>query len=86
MRIPDVEIESTEVNASGHVEFDDSSAKVPLFCRAMAVAHPVVDSEIHFEVWLTEEGGWNVKFLGIGNFGYSGAIGNAANIVFAAAG
>ena len=47
----------------------------PAFCRVMAVAKPVPDSEIHIEVWLPAAGAWNGKLLGTGNGGYSGAIG-----------
>src|SRR4051794_31087640 len=49
----------------------------PAFCRVIAVASPVPDSEIHIEVWLPESSSWNGKLLGTGNGGYSGAIGYA---------
>lgn len=43
-------------------------------CRVVAVAHPVPDSEIHFEVWLPSPETWNGKFVGTGNGGYSSAL------------
>ena len=49
---------------------------LPAFCRVEAVARPTSDSEIKFEVWIPEA--WNGKFEGVGNGGYSGAIGYAA--------
>jgi len=47
----------------------------PAFCRVLAVAKPVPDSEIRIEIWLPESSAWNGKLLGTGNGGYSGAIG-----------
>jgi feruloyl esterase len=43
------------------------------FCRVAATVRPVRDSEIRFEVWMPA-GGWNGKFVGVGNGGYSGEI------------
>lgn len=51
---------------------------LPEFCRIQAVAHPVPDSEIEFEVWIPAPADWNGKFLGNGNGGYSGALAYAA--------
>lgn len=47
---------------------------VPAFCRVQAVATPVPDSRIGFEVWLPAPGAWNGKLLGIGNGGYSSVL------------
>src|SRR6185436_8496657 len=51
---------------------------LPAFCRVEAVARPTADSEIKFEVWIPPADAWNGKFEGVGNGGYSGAIGYAA--------
>jgi feruloyl esterase len=39
-----------------------------------AVAHPVPDSEINFELWIPTVAAWNGRFQGVGNGGYSGAL------------
>jgi tannase/feruloyl esterase len=51
---------------------------LPAFCRVEAVARPTGDSEIKFEVWIPPADAWNGKFEGVGNGGYSGAIGYPA--------
>ena len=51
---------------------------LPAFCRVEATARPTSDSEIKFEVWIPPAEAWNGKFQGVGNGGYSGAIGYAA--------
>jgi feruloyl esterase len=43
------------------------------FCRVAATIRPSSDSEIKIEVWMPAEG-WNGKFMGVGNGGWSGAI------------
>src|SRR5919197_1839085 len=52
--------------------------QLPAFCRVEATARPTSDSEIKFEVWIPPVDAWNGKFEGVGNGGYSGAIGYAA--------
>ena len=47
----------------------------PAFCRVLAVAKPVPDSEIRIEIWLPGSIAWHGKPLGTGNGGYSGASG-----------
>ena len=47
--------------------------QVPAFCRLAATIRPVSDSEIKVEVWMPAEG-WNGKFMGVGNGGWSGNI------------
>jgi feruloyl esterase len=54
------------------------SMTLPAFCRVEATARPTPDSEIKFEVWIPPVDAWNGKFEGVGNGGYSGAIGYAA--------
>ena len=51
---------------------------LPAFCRVEATARPTSDSDIKFEVWIPPAEAWNGKFEGVGNGGYSGAIGYAA--------
>ncbi len=46
---------------------------LPAFCRVAATVKPTNDSNINFEIWMPESG-WNGKFLGVGNGGYSGEI------------
>lgn len=47
---------------------------MPAFCRVLATARPVDDSEIHFELWLPPAESWNGKFEGTGNGGFSSAL------------
>jgi feruloyl esterase len=44
-----------------------------VFCRVAGEIKPTKDSGIKFEVWMPASG-WNGKFMGIGNGGWSGAI------------
>ena len=46
---------------------------LPAFCRVAATLRPSADSDIKIEVWLPESG-WNGKFQGTGNGGWSGSI------------
>ena len=46
---------------------------LPSFCRVAADIRPTADSEIKIEVWLPASG-WNGKFMGIGNGGWSGRV------------
>src|SRR6187455_3170978 len=55
-----------------------TASPLPAFCRVEATARPTSDSEIKFEVWIPPSEAWNGKFEGVGNGGYSGAIGYAA--------
>jgi feruloyl esterase len=48
-------------------------ARLPAFCRVAATLEPSSDSDIKIEVWLPAAG-WNGKFEGVGNGGWSGAI------------
>ncbi|HMA11436.1 MAG TPA: tannase/feruloyl esterase family alpha/beta hydrolase [Steroidobacteraceae bacterium] len=50
---------------------------LPAFCRVAAALHPTPQSDIRIEVWLPLQG-WNGKFLGVGNGGFSGSISHAA--------
>ncbi|HUS06219.1 MAG TPA: tannase/feruloyl esterase family alpha/beta hydrolase [Bryobacteraceae bacterium] len=46
---------------------------LPGFCRVALDIHPTKDSDIRVEVWLPAAG-WNGKFVGVGNGGWSGGI------------
>jgi hypothetical protein len=48
-------------------------SRLPAFCRVTATISPTPSSAIKIEVWLPVEG-WNGKFVGVGNGGFSGAI------------
>ena len=76
MTIPNVELHTATVVAAGQFLPPGSTQAltVPEFCRVQAVARPVADSEIHFEVWIPAQADWNGKFLGVGNGGYSGNL------------
>ncbi len=52
-------------------------ARLPAFCRVTATLKPSSDSDIRIEVWLPADG-WNGKFEGVGNGGWSGTIAYAA--------
>jgi feruloyl esterase len=54
-------------------------AALPAFCRVAATLKPSNDSDIRIEVWLPSSG-WNGKFEGTGNGGWSGQI-SALNTV-----
>ena len=56
----------------------NTAMTLPAFCRVEATARPTSDSEIKFEVWIPPADAWNGKLEGVGNGGYSGAIGYAA--------
>jgi feruloyl esterase len=47
--------------------------QLPAFCRVAATIRPTPDSEIKIEVWMPADG-WNSKFMGVGNGGWSGGI------------
>jgi len=49
------------------------AASLPAFCRVAATLAPSSDSDVKIEVWLPSAG-WNGKFQGVGNGGWSGAI------------
>lgn len=62
---------------------------LPAFCRVAATLAPTSDSDIKIEVWMPASG-WNGKFQGVGNGGWSGnisypALGQAVSRGYAAA-
>jgi feruloyl esterase len=80
LTIPTITIRSaTGVNAGPFIPPGGSNAMtLPAFCRVEATARPTSDSEIKFEVWIPPAEAWNGKLEGVGNGGYSGAIGYSA--------
>jgi feruloyl esterase len=50
-----------------------SPKTLPAFCRVAATLRPSKDSDIKIEVWLPSDG-WNGKFQGVGNGGWTGSI------------
>jgi feruloyl esterase len=48
-------------------------SRLPAFCRVAATISPPPDSAIKMEIWMPVEG-WNGKFVGVGNGGFSGEI------------
>jgi len=56
------------------IEGEAPMRELPTFCRVAGVIRPSNDSEIHFEVWMPEQG-WNGRFMGVGNGGFAGSIG-----------
>ena len=80
LTIPNITIKSSNPIPAG--PFAPTSAATPLtlpaFCRVEATARPTSDSDIKFEVWIPPADAWNGKFQGVGNGGYSGAIGYTA--------
>ncbi|MEO2198253.1 MAG: tannase/feruloyl esterase family alpha/beta hydrolase [bacterium] len=82
LQLPDVRIVSADARESGPFTIregrGDATLALPAFCRVVAVATPTPDSEIGFEVWLPPADDWNGRLLGVGNGGYTGAIGYPA--------
>jgi len=80
LTIPNITIRSSTAVAAGPFTPPGASnaLTLPAFCRVEATARPTSDSDIHFEVWIPPAEAWNGKLEGVGNGGYSGAIGYAA--------
>ena len=81
LTVPTVTIKSATAIAAGPFTPSGSGTvamTLPAFCRVEATARPTSDSEIKFEVWIPPAEAWNGKLEGVGNGGYSGAIGYAA--------
>src|SRR5262249_37886838 len=80
LTIPAITIRSSTSVAAGPFTPPGASTAMtlPAFCRVEATARPTSDSDIRFEVWIPPVDAWNGKLQGVGNGGYSGAIGYAA--------
>ena len=80
LTIPNVTIKSATAVPAGPFTSSGTGSPMtlPAFCRVEATARPTSDSDIRFEVWIPPVDAWNGKFEGVGNGGYSGAIGYTA--------
>ena len=80
LTIPNVTIKSATAVPAGPFTASAGGTPItlPAFCRVEATARPTNDSDIKFEVWIPPAEAWYGKFEGVGNGGYSGAIGYAA--------
>jgi feruloyl esterase len=80
LTIPSVTIRSSTAVAAGPFTPPGATTAMtlPAFCRVEATARPTSDSDIRFEVWIPPADAWNGKLEGVGNGGYSGAIGYPA--------
>ena len=67
--MPAGEFTSSGSGGSSQPAFKD----LPAFCRVAITIKPSDDSDIKAEVWMPASG-WNGKFQGVGNGGWSGAI------------
>ena len=74
-KIPNSDIHSVQTNAAGLYRAADGTVldNMPTFCRVAVAAHPTGDSDIEYEVWMPSSG-WNGKFVGLGNGGFTGTI------------
>src|SRR5579885_1414937 len=77
LSLPDSEITVAQAVEAGAFAPPTGSASafqnLPAFCRVAAILKPSIDSEIKIEVWMPVSG-WNRKFLGNGNGGWTGSI------------
>jgi len=82
LTLPDTTITLAKVEPAGTFNpprphpgymFGGSVDNLPEFCRVAAETKPTKDSDIKFEVWMPVSG-WNGKFMGEGNGGWSGEI------------
>ncbi len=60
--------------AGGKGKQGPSYRDLPAFCRVTATVKPTSDSDIRIEVWMPDASGWNGKFQGNGNGGWTGSI------------
>ncbi len=83
LALPNAKITSAKIVAAGAFSQPAgrgavaAAASLPAFCRVEATLRPSVDSDIKIEVWLPASG-WNGKFQGVGNGGWTGSIAYAA--------
>jgi feruloyl esterase len=79
LALPNAKITSAQAVAAGAFTppagrgASPGAATLPAFCRVAATLTPSADSDIKIEVWLPAAG-WNGKFQGVGNGGWSGSI------------
>jgi feruloyl esterase len=79
VKLPDTTItlaksETAETYKPGKIEAQGPQlTELPAFCRVAAEIRPTPDSKIKFEIWMPASG-WNGRFMGVGNGGWSGEI------------
>jgi hypothetical protein len=74
LRLPDTTITVAALTSGAFTPPDSAALSgLPAFCRVAGVIRPTSDSHIEFEVWMPVSG-WNGRFYGLGNGGFSGAI------------
>ncbi len=76
LAIPQSKITSAQSVPAGEFAPPGNAAPIhnlPAFCRVAATLAPSADSDIKIEVWMPASG-WNGKFEGLGNGGWSGNI------------
>jgi feruloyl esterase len=79
LRLPDTIVslaksETAETYKPGPIKLPGPPlTNLPPFCRVVAEMRPTSDSKIKFEIWMPASG-WNGKFMGVGNGGWSGEI------------
>jgi len=80
LALPGTTITAAQSIAAGSFTLPGSAGRgtnpltnLPAFCRVSATLKPSADSDIKVEVWLPSSG-WNGKFQGVGNGGWTGAI------------
>ena len=82
LKLPDTTITMAQPVSAGEFTAPAGAANLPgpppyknlpAFCRVAATLKPTSDSDIKIEVWMPVSG-WNGKFQGVGNGGWSGAI------------
>ena len=72
LSVPHVTVASAEVLHTLAIP-GQPSMELPEFCRVLATASPVLGSQIGIEVWIPLSG-WDGRFEGTGNGGYSSTI------------
>jgi hypothetical protein len=68
------------VGTEGPATAASPAINLPAHCRVAGVIRPTPRSDIRFEVWLPA-GGWNDRFLGVGNGGFAGEINYRGGLV-----
>lgn len=73
LRIPDLAVESAAIISGAFAAPDGTRVTTVPLCRVRAVARPVPQSRITFELWMPVSG-WNGRYYQLGNGGFAGNI------------
>src|ERR1700689_946036 len=74
LQLPQTTIAAAQSVPAGSFTSPGGPVKIAVeFCRVAMVLKPSADSDIHVEIWLPASG-WNGKFQGVGNGGFTGSI------------